>query len=125
VVELPLRLRRPGRVGAQGPAERVLDGKRDGDQPQDHRQEFAHAHGLRLVYAFGCCSASASFRLSRIFPLRSTETTFTSTSSPSLSTSSTFLTRELARSLMCTSPSVPGKISTNAPNSMMRRTVPR
>src|SRR5581483_12158370 len=71
------------------------------------------------------CSARASLRERRILPERSTETTFTSTTSPSLSTSSTFFTRLFARSEMCTSPSVPGKISTNAPNSMIRRTVPR
>src|SRR5690606_27154608 len=68
-------------------------------------------------------SRKASLRERRILPWRSMETTLTSTSSPSCSTSETFLTRWSESSEMCTRPSVPGKISTKAPNSTMRRTV--
>src|SRR3954470_13321848 len=126
---------RPERDDLALPAEARLLGE-SGRGPDDHRQDRPHAVSARRPrHAFCCClpsppgappcSASASLRERRILPLRSTETTLTSTSSPSLSTSSTFFTRVLARSEMCTRPSVPGKISTKAPNSMIRRTVPR
>ena len=50
---------------------------------------------------------------------------FTSTSSPSFTTSVTLLDAAVAPSrLMWSRPSVPGKISTNAPKSVMRLTVP-
>ena len=47
-----------------------------------------------------------------------------STSSPSATTSVTRSTRPSARWLMWISPSVPGKISTKAPKSVMRLTLP-
>src|SRR5215471_11548389 len=68
---------------------------------------------------------SASRRDRRILPeARSMPMTFTSISSPSLQTSCTVRTRFSSSSLMCTRPSVPGRISTKAPNSAMRRTTP-
>ncbi len=51
--------------------------------------------------------------------------TFTSTSSPSERTSETLFTRLSESSEMWMRPSVPGKISTKAPNSAIFRTVPR
>ena len=51
--------------------------------------------------------------------------TLTMTSSPSLSSSSTRRTRSLDICEICRSPSVPGRISTKAPNSTILRTFPR
>src|ERR1051326_740349 len=50
---------------------------------------------------------------------------FTRICCPSFSSSRTSFTRRSAISEMCNKPSVPGKISTNAPKSTMRETVPR
>ena len=71
-------------------------------------------------------SLSASLRESRILPeLDRPRGTFTSITSPSRTTSVTWRTRSFASCEMCTRPSVPGMISTNAPKSTTRRTVPR
>src|SRR5215510_4698248 len=63
-------------------------------------------------------------RLNRILPVGSMLMTFTSSCSPSLSSSRTSLTRCVAISDTCSSPSVPGMISTKAPKSVMRCTLP-
>ncbi len=52
----------------------------------------------------------------RTLPLVSISTHFTSTVSPKCKTSSTLLMRCFSISEMCSKPSLPGKISTNAPN---------
>ena len=81
--------------------------------------------------AFGCsffsfsrCSLSTALRLSLIL-LPSSARTLTRIWSPSFSSSRTSLMRFSAISLMCSRPSVPGKISTNAPKSTSRTTLPR
>src|SRR5205085_3381291 len=67
---------------------------------------------------------SACLRLSLILPSRSIPITLTRTVSPSLITSSTRSTRLGSSSEMWTRPSLPGEISTKAPNGTTRRTVP-
>src|SRR5512140_767228 len=57
-------------------------------------------------------------------PRSSRSMSFTRTRSPFLTTSSVLSVRPCASSEMCTSPSVPGKISTNAPNAVVLLTVP-
>ena len=72
--------------------------------------------------------ARCSFRMAlrdNLMRLPSTERTLTRTWSPSFSSSLMSLMRCSATSLMCSRPSVPGMISTNAPNSARRVTVPR
>src|SRR3989475_8373954 len=69
--------------------------------------------------------AMASLRLRRILPCLSISSTLTITWSPSLTSSETDFTRWCASWEICTSPSVPGRISTKAPKSMIFRTVPR
>jgi hypothetical protein len=62
-------------------------------------------------------SAMAALRDNRTRPFSSTPRHLTVIPSPTLTMSSVFLTRKLASSLMWTRPSVPGRNSTNAPNS--------
>ena len=63
----------------------------------------------------------ACFRERRSFPDLSEGITLTKISSPSLTISLTLPTRELASSVICTKPSVPGKISTNAALEVVQR----
>src|SRR5262249_43622702 len=101
---------------------RAERGQLFGDDP-DAVGEARGAH-----YRAASCSPdsfSASLRDRRILPDLSTSRTLTSITSPSRTTSVTWRTRSLASCEMCTSPSVPGMISTNAPKSTTRRTVPR
>ena len=70
-------------------------------------------------------SGSRALRLSRILPVGSMLMTLTRICSPSLSSSRTSFTRWFAISETCSRPSVPGMISTNAPKSVMRWTLPR
>jgi polyhydroxyalkanoate synthesis repressor PhaR len=60
----------------------------------------------------------------RTRPCRSTSSTFTRTTSPSLSLSLTRSTRSLEICEMCTRPSLPGRMLTNAPKSIRRTTRP-
>jgi len=63
-------------------------------------------------------------RLKRILPARSISITFTVTSSPSFRTSSTRTIRCSEIWEMCRRPSVPGRISTKAPKSVIFFTLP-
>src|SRR5687768_10619176 len=76
------------------------------------------------VSALPASSCNNAFRLKRILPVGSILMTFTSTCWPSLSSSRTSFTRWFAISETCSNPSVPGMISTNAPKSVMRCTLP-
>src|SRR5207253_8032257 len=117
-------------------ARAVLDPDADGHRRElgellrQHPDAVRQPRGLHAVYGRASWSPglgflSVSLRDSRIFPDLSTSSTFTSMTSPSLSTSDTLRTRSWASCEMCTRPSVPGKISTKAPKSTILRTVPR
>src|SRR4029079_15957890 len=95
------------------------------DPGSGHSRSYEAATARKLCTTSGF-SPRVAPRDRRILPVaRSIAMTFTSISSPSLQTSSTRLTRFESSSLMCTRPSVPGRISTNAPNSASRLTTPR
>src|SRR3989442_1493607 len=99
-----------------------------GDHPHAVVQHLFPEHAAcasgRYDWAEAFGSGIASLRLSRILPCRSTSSTFTRTSSPSLTSSVTALTRWCASCEMCTSPSTPGSTSTKAPKSMIFLTLP-
>src|SRR6266571_4071961 len=99
-----------------------------GDHPHAIVQYLFSEHADCVSDRYDCAEAFgsgiASLRLSRILPCRSTSSTFTSTSSPSLTSSDTALTRWCASCEICTSPSTPGSTSTKAPKSMIFLTLP-
>src|ERR1019366_5674291 len=75
-------------------------------------------------FSFSRCSLSTARRLSLIL-LPSSARHLTRIWSPSFNSSRTSLMRFSAISLKCSRPSVPGKISTKAPKSTSRTTLPR
>src|SRR6476619_7521498 len=74
--------------------------------------------------SFSARSFNAALRESFTRPLSSMPMHLTQIMSPLLTTSSVRFTRKSARSEMCTKPSLPGKTSTNAPNSFVVTTRP-
>src|SRR5207244_12296999 len=66
----------------------------------------------------------SALRESRIRPRSSTSSSFTRTWSPFFTTSSVRSVRPCCSSEMCSSPSTPGRISTNAPNAVVLFTTP-
>src|SRR3990172_2074863 len=118
-------------VEPRGAGRRVL-GKREplgaGQADEGNRKRvaaFGRAARDAPAHALAMVSARAPLRDSRILPEGSMSMHFASTSSPSETTSVTLSTRLCARWLMWISPSVPGKISQNAPNSTTRFTLVR
>src|SRR5581483_370941 len=83
-----------------------------------------HRTRRRAYWAFCASSSCASRSESRILPSRPTSSTLTMISSPSWITSSTLRTRWLESCEIWSRPSVPGRISTKAPNSTILRTLP-
>src|SRR6185437_8985192 len=69
-------------------------------------------------------SSVTAFIDNRMRPCLSTSSTLTLTTSPSLSLSETFSTRSLEICDTCTSPSLPGRMVTNAPKSINLTTLP-
>ena len=104
------RGRRPGRSRSK------LRGPRSRSEPLRPLERLPTSSGERFS------STARRERLTR--PMRSISTTITSSSSPTLTAASTDSTRLVSSSLTCTMPSLPGRISTNAPKFISRVTWP-
>src|SRR4029077_12215008 len=94
----------------------------------DHRESFRTSRSATgsKVWPVSCSARSfnAALRESFTRPLSSIPMHLTQIMSPILTTSSVRFTRKSASSEMCTKPSLPGKTSTNAPNSLVVTTRP-
>src|SRR6516162_5907533 len=113
--------------GAVVSVPRLPQHKRLKSPPCDH-ETSRHARNKPDYKAwpvsFSARSFNAALRESFTRPLSSMPMHLTQIMSPTLTTSSVRFTRKSASSEMCTKPSLPGKTSTNAPNSFVVTTRP-